>query len=166
MGPGLDSLGGEGRLEPHMAEPIKAKTRHAEFTLDELAEIQPGMARIMQDVADDYALAYYAAKGGNWKLAAHELSLVRTAFRTAKVVRPKYTADLDAFDAEFLVPILKAIQQKDWKSADEAFQKGVDGTDKYHDKYGYDYIRFVLPKEPPAHLHLGPTEGFKRTRTA
>ncbi len=147
-----------------MSEAIKAKTRYGEMTIDQLAEIQPAMAKLMQGIANDYSTAYYAAKGGNWKLAAHELNLVRTAFRTAKVTRPKYSQDLDAFDAEFLLPIFKAIQQKDWTAAEKGFVKGMAGSDKFHDKYGYDYVRFVLPDEPPSHLYLGPTEGFKRER--
>jgi hypothetical protein len=147
-----------------MSGEVRAKTRHGEMTIDELAEIQPGMAKIMQGISDDYSTAYYAAKGGNWKLATHELSLVRVGFRTAKVTRPKYAQDLDAFDAQYLVPILKAIQQKDWPAAEVAFEKGVEGSDDYHDKYGYDYIRFVLPKEHLVYLHLGPTEGFSRKK--
>lgn len=143
---------------------IKAKTRHGEMTIDQLAEIQPGLAKIMQEVSHDYAYAYYAAKGGNWKLAAHELSLVRADFRTAKVTRPKHLGDLDAFDAEYLVPILKAINGKDWGACEEAFEKGVEGSDKYHDKHGFSYIRFFLPKEAPPDMHFGPTEGFSRER--
>ncbi len=147
-----------------MSGEVKAKTKHGEMTIDQLAEIQPGMAMIMQDIADYYNYTYYAAKGGNWKLAAHELNLVRSAFRTAKVTRPKFTEDLDAFDSEYLPPIFKAIQLKDWAEFEEAFEKGIEGSDKYHDKHGYDYIRFVLSKEPPAHLYLGPPEGFKREK--
>jgi len=95
-------------------------------------------------------------------LAAHELSLVRTEFRTAKVTRPEYSADLDAFDLEYLVPILKAIQIKDWAACEEAFKKGIYDSDKYHDKYGFSYIRFIIPKEAPSDMHLGPAEGFVR----
>lgn len=149
-----------------MSEEIKVKTKHGEMTIDQLAEIQPGMAKVMQAVSHDYSYAYYAAKGGNWKLAAHELSLVRAEFRTAKVTRPKYSEDLDAFDSEHLVPILKAIQSKDWRACEEAFGKGIEASDVYHDKLGYSYIKFVLPEVPPTDLHLGPTEGFKRAKPA
>jgi len=141
---------------------IKAKTRHGEMTLDQLAEIQPGLAKIMQEISHDYSYAYHAAKGGNWRLAAHELSLVRTEFRTAKVTRPKFTSDLDNFDAEYIVPILKAIQAKDWAACEEAFERGTEGSDKYHDKYGFNYVRFILQKEAPLDVHLGPTESFSR----
>ena len=147
-----------------MSGEIKAKTKHGEMTIDQLAEIQPGMAQIMQAVAHDYCYAYYAAKGGNWKLAAHELSLVRAEFRVAKVTRPKYAEDMDAFDAEFLVPILKAMQVKDWGACEKAFEKGVEGSDKYHDKFGYNYIRFVLPKEPPSDMHLSAVDSFSREK--
>lgn len=147
-----------------LAEPVKAKTKHGEITIDELAEIQPGMAKLMQEVGDDYTFAYFAAKGGNWKLAAHELNLVRATFRRAKALRPKFAADLDSFDAEFLLPIFKAIQLNDWAAAEDAFQKGIEGSDAFHDKYGYSYIRFIIPNESPTRLHLGPLEGFKRQR--
>jgi len=125
------------------------------MTIDQLAEIQPGMAKIMQSVAHDFTYSYHAAKGGNWKLAAHEISLLRAEFRTAKVTRPKYAADLDAFDAECLVPILKAIQAKDWETCRDAFERAREGSDRYHDKLGFDYIRYLLPEVPPTDLQLG-----------
>ena len=49
-----------------------ARTRNGEITLDQLGEIQPGLARIMMEVSERYWILYYAAKAGNWKLAAHE----------------------------------------------------------------------------------------------
>jgi hypothetical protein len=146
-----------------MSGETKAKTKHGEMTIEQLAEIQPGMAKIMQAVAHDFC-AYHAAKGGNWMLAAHELSLVRAEFRTAKVTRPKYAEELDAFDVECLVPILKAIQNADWGACEEAFEMGIESLDKHHDKHRYNYIKFILPKDPPTDLHLGPTSSFSRER--
>ena len=145
-----------------MSGEIKAKTKHGEISIDQLAEIQPGMAKIMQEVALRYYYAYYAAKGGNWKLAAHELNQVRTSFGVAKVTRPKFTEDLQAFESEYLLPIFKAIQKQDWGEFRTAYREGMKGSDKYHDKTGHEYIRFVLPKDPPAHMYLGPMEKFQR----
>jgi|SRR5208337_2135222 len=147
-----------------MSGEIKVKTKQGKMTIDQLAEIQPGMAKIMQAISHDYSCAYYAAKGGNWKLAAHELSLIRAEFRTAKVTQPKYSEDLDAFDAEYVVSTLKAIQNRDWGACKEAFEKGIEGSDKYHDKHGYNYIKFTLQMEPPADLYLGPMERFSREK--
>jgi hypothetical protein len=89
-------------------------------------------------------------------------SFLRSWFRVAKVTRPKHAEDLDAFDAEFVVPILRAIQAKDWPAFKDAFRKGVEGSDRYHDKTGYQYIRYVLPEDPPSGLHLGPPESLRR----
>lgn len=132
------------------------------MTLGQLAEIQPGMGAIMKEVGERYTQAYYAAKGGNWKLAAHQLNQVRTAFRTGKVTRPKYAEDLAAYDREYLTPIFKAIHDQDWDEFEGAFRHGIEGSDSYHDRRGYPYVRYVLPDDPPSNLYLGQPEKFKR----
>jgi hypothetical protein len=87
---------------------------------------------------------------------------LRSYFRTARILKQKYAIDLDEFDRNYLVPILKAIQAKDWGAFEKAFTSGVDGSYTFHAKYGYDYIKFVLPKSPPPDLYLGPQEDLKR----
>ena len=141
---------------------VKAKTPYGELTIDQLAEIQPGMATLMKEVGERFTETYYAARGGNWKLAAHHLNQLRFAFRTAKVTRPKFADDLTAFDKEYLTPIFKAIRDQNWLEFESAFRKGEAGSDIYHDKKGYPYIRYTLPKEPPSNLHRGPMSEFKR----
>ena len=141
---------------------VRAKTPHGEMTVDQLAEIQPGMAAIMKGVGERYTMTYYAAKGGNWKLAAHQLNQVRAAFRISKVTRPKYADDLAAFDKEYLFPIFKAIHGEDWGEFDADFRWGVLGVDHFHDRRGVSYIRYVLPDSPPSNLYNGPPEKFRR----
>ena len=51
-------------------KPPVGRTKHGELTLDQIAELQPGLGTLMRDISDRYWIAYYAAKGGNWKLAA------------------------------------------------------------------------------------------------
>ena len=141
---------------------IKAKTTHGEMTVDQLAEIQPGMAAIMKVVGERYTMTYQAAKGGNWKLSAYQLNQVRALFRTAKVTRPKFADDLAAFDWEYLQPVCKAIHDKDWREFDSAFKRGMLGSDLYHDKRGVGYVRYSLPDNPPSNLYNGPPENLKR----
>ena len=141
---------------------VRAKTPHGEITIDQLADIQPGMATLMKEVGERFTETYYSAKGGNWKLAAHHLNQLRFAFRTAKVTRPKFTDDLAAFDQEYLTPIFKAIRDQDWMEFESVFRKGEIGSDLYHDKRGYPHIRYNLPKEPPSNLYRGPPTDFKR----
>jgi len=141
---------------------VKARTPHGEMTVDQLAEIQPGMAAIMKVVGERYTLTFYAAKGGNWKLAAYHLNQLRSAFRTAKVTRPKFADDLANFDKEYLQPIFKAIHDQKWDEFEASFKKGELGSDFYHEKRGVTYIRYILPAQVPSNLYQGPPEEFQR----
>ena len=41
-----------------MSDPIVAKTKHGEMTLDQIADIQPGLARLMAEISDAYWYAF------------------------------------------------------------------------------------------------------------
>ena len=151
-----------GPTEAASVSEIKGRTHHGEMTVDQMAEAMPGMAVLMKEVGDRFTHTYYAAKGGNWKLAAYHLNQLRGAFRTAKTTRPKYSDDLSAFDRDYLLPIFQAIHARDWERFEAAFRKGEEGSDFYHDKKGVPHIRYQLPKDPPSNLYLGPPEKFKR----
>ena len=141
---------------------VKAKTPYGDVSVDQLAGIQPGMGPIMKAVGERFTETYYAAKGGNWKLAAHTLNELRAQFKVAKVTRPKFADDLTEYDREYLQPIFKAIHDQNWDAFVVAFSKGEAGSDLYHDKRGYPHIRYLLPREPPSNLYLGSPEKFRR----
>jgi hypothetical protein len=130
-------------------EKIVIKTKHGDLSLDQLAEVQPGMARLMKEVGERYHILYFAAKGGNWQLAKHQLSQVISLHKAGVTLRPKYASDLTSFILNYLNPIGDAIAAKDWKRFEHAYQKGIDGSNEMHEKYNYGYIRYVLPKNPP-----------------
>lgn len=139
-----------------MTDKIVAKTKHGEITLDQLAEVQPGMARLMKEVGDRYHILYYAAKGGNWRLAKHELNVIASIFKTGSTLRPKYSHDLGGFTQSHLNGIDEMIQKEDWNGFEDAYKKGIEEANRLHAKLGYEYIRYVLPTSPPAQLDLQP----------
>ncbi len=149
-----------------MSEKIVGRTKHGELTLDQLAEVQRGMSSIMEENARRWWYMYYAAQGGNWMLAAYQYRSIREIFSIAKSTRPKFAQDLSAFEEGYLKPIGAAIDEKNWQKFEAAYQKGIEGSDSYHDKWGYSYVRFVLPDEPPKHLHLGPPEKLVRKKNS
>ena len=112
------------------------------------------MARLMKEVGDRYHLLYYAAKGGNWKLAKHELNVIISIFKAGSVLRPKYKNDLADFTQSYLNRISERILEEDWSGFDDVYRKGIDEANKLHEKYGYDYVRYVLPITPPVQLDL------------
>ena len=136
-------------------QPI-ARTSHTEITLDQLGSLQPGLARLMAEVSDRYWILYYAAKAGNWKLAALQSSEVEKALRMGEITRPKYTAHLEAFIKGPLTAMNRAIEDRDWAAFEHGYNIGVTAANAYHRDWDHEEIVWQLPDEPPKHLRLTP----------
>src|SRR2546430_7447489 len=96
----------------NLDEKIVVKTKHGELTLEQLAEVQPGLARLMKEIGDRFHVLYHAAKGGNWKLAEHEQKVTISILRVGATLRPKYHQDITSFIQSHLHPLVKASKQK------------------------------------------------------
>jgi hypothetical protein len=131
------------------------KTRDGNLTLEQIAELLPGTGEIMQSVGNAWWKCAYAARGGNWELAAYFARRVRGLQAKLGVVRPKYANDLAAFEDEVLAPVLSACDRKDRVAFDGAFTAAVDRANELHTKWGKSYIRWILPGDPPTDLDLG-----------
>src|SRR6266566_1516716 len=81
---------------------MRATTKHGTLTVDEIAAMQPGMARLMDELSRRYWVLYYAAKAGNWELAAYMERESEKILQTASVSRPKYRDDIASFVRERL----------------------------------------------------------------
>jgi hypothetical protein len=139
-------------------EPIIGKSKHGELTIDQLAEIQPGLGRIMPEVSDAYWYAYYAAKGGNFALARYYVKKVASLLRLCATTRPKYAKLLGAFETGSLGPVLAAVEARDFAAFEAAYHRGVAVANRMHVETGHPEIVWKLPPEPPRHLALGPPE--------
>lgn len=140
------------------ASPI-GRHKKGELTLDQIAELQPGLARLMPEVSDAYWIAYYAARGGNWKLARYYVKKTVRLMKLCAVARPKYQASLEAYTAHTLDPLVKACDANDFGQFDKLYQAGVAEANRYHGLTGHPEIVWKLPPEPPGHLQLGPPGG-------
>ena len=56
--------------------------------LKTLAEIQPGLGTVMIEYGNRYSIAYYAAKGGNWDLAAYQIKEMREIQEVGETTGP------------------------------------------------------------------------------
>jgi hypothetical protein len=134
----------------------KVRTSDAELTLEQIAELLPGTGELMQSVGNAWWKCAYAARGGNWELAAYFARRVRGLQRKLAIVRPKYADDIAAFESEQLGPVLAACERKDLRGFEASFSDAVDRANALHTKWAKSYIRWVLPPEPPADLELTP----------
>jgi len=133
---------------------VRATTKHGTLTVDEIAAMQPGMARLMDEVSRRYWVLYYAAKARNWELASYMLKESEKVLTTASLARPKYREDIASFVRDRLDPIADAIERKDWEAFEAAYRRGIADSDTYHDKYNKRFIRFRLPDHPPEWFDL------------
>ena len=132
------------------------RTRNGEFTLDQIAEMQPGLGMLMPQVSDRYWILYYAARGGNWGLARYQLHELQGLLELGATTRPKWANHLTAFINGHVSAIQRAIEQEDFGAFESAYQQGIEATNRYHVQTGHSEIIWQLPTDPPRHLSLKP----------
>jgi len=134
----------------------RGRSRHVELSLDQLVELQPGLGRLMPEVARRYWILYYAARGGNWDLAAFQLRQIVHLFRIGATTRPKMEKHLEAFRRGTLEALAQAIEARDAAAFESAYHHGIESANRFHQTTGHPEIRWRLPETPPADLDLGP----------
>jgi len=137
---------------------LVGKTRHGELTLDQIAGLMPGLGQLMPQISRRYWILYYAAHGGNWKLAAYQVSQIRGLMRIGATTRPKQADRLNAFSQGPLGHVEEAIEKRDLEAFEQAFERAAKIANAMHKATGHPEIVWKLPAHPPEELELGPTE--------
>lgn len=135
--------------------PSPIRTAHGELTIEQVADALPSTGDLMALVGSSWWKCAYAARGGNWPLAAYFARRVRSLQRKLGVLRPKHRERLATFEIEQLAPLFRAIEAGDLEAFEAAFAAATDRANQTHVETGYPYIRWVLPDEPPKDLDLG-----------
>lgn len=132
------------------------RTRHAELTLEQVADALPGTAAVMESIGVAWWKSAHAARGGNWGLASYFALKTRNLMRGLAVTRPKYRDDIAAFEAVEIAAVLAACDARDRDAFERSFARAVDRANELHVKWDKPYIRWVLSPDPPKDLDLGP----------
>jgi hypothetical protein len=135
---------------------ITGYSGHRHWTMDELAMVQPGLARIMPEVGRRAGILIHAARAKNWPLAHFQLKEIRELMELGSLTRPKYQFDLDEFMEQNLAVIEKAILAEDGAKVEEEFTKAIEQANAYHEKYDKNFLVWKTPDQPPADLDLTP----------
>lgn len=141
----------------------RVRTEHGELSLEEIAEGLPSTGDLMYLVGQCWWKCAHAARGGNWELGAYFARRVRGLQRRLAVVRPKYGADLERFEAERIGAVLTALERQDLVDFERSFAAATDDANRLHAKWGKAFLRWVLPAEPPHDLDLGPERTMQRS---
>ncbi len=124
--------------------------------LKTLADLQPGLGTVMIEYSNRFTNAYYAAKGGNWDLAAYMAKEMGEIQEVGETTRPARADALKAFEKSYLDKLNEAIKAKDFKKFDADFKSAIQGCNGCHAGQGFPFIKYQLPKAPLAPLAMKP----------
>ncbi len=125
-------------------------TGSTEEKLTTLAGIQPGLGTVMVEYSNRYTNTYYAAKAGNWDLAAYMLKEALEIQEVGETTRPARAQALKLFEDAYLGKLDDAIKAKDFAQFETAFNNGVKGCNGCHTSQGFPFIEYQLPDTPLA----------------
>jgi hypothetical protein len=128
---------------------IKVHTRHADLTLEEIADGLAGTGEVMASVSHCFGTAWHAGAAGKWDLAGYYIRRVRGSMRTLAVRRPKYAGQLEEFLRDGLEPLLRAIADRDEPEFKERYAACVAMANRYHVDTGHAYIEWTAPEASP-----------------
>ena len=125
-----------------------------DLTLDELARMQPGMDRLMAEVGPRLHRCYFAARAGNWPLAAYFSKSAVKQLALCAESRPKYEPEMTAYLRDDYAPVTAAIKAQDLPAFESAWKVMVDRANDLHGVFGKPYIGWRTPDSPPEDLDL------------
>ena len=130
--------------------------KQKDLTIDELAIIQPGLARIMPEVGMRTWKLFYAAKAGNWDNAMWQWKETKGLFELAGFVRPKHEDALNEYMEKDWAKLEAPLKAHNFVAFEKAFHEAIDSANAWHDKKDKPFIKWKLPDHPPPDLDFTP----------
>jgi len=116
--------------------------------IDELKSALPKFAIPMREVGDRFQNMYFAAKGGNWALAAYMAKYMNGSMNPASVTKPAEYKVWKGFYDNTFTPVSKAIMAKDFKAFDAAYTAVINDCNSCHQGMGYGFIKVAKLASP------------------
>jgi hypothetical protein len=132
------------------------------MTIEDMATVQPGLARIMPEIGMRTWKLWYAAKNGNWPMAKFQWKETKGLFELGAFMRPKHEEAINQYLEENWATLEKPIADKDFAAFDAAFKAVIESANAYHELKDKPYIYWKLPDTPPPDLDLTPRPSAKK----
>ena len=122
------------------------------MTLNELARLQPGMDRLMAEIAERARRLYYAASAGNWEAAGYFCRTLTKHLKESAFSRPKYAEAMETFLAVDYAPVRDAVNARDGAAFAAAWEGLVGRINHWHREFKVGYLVYRTPDTPPPDL--------------
>ena len=116
--------------------------------IDEVKGALPKFAIPMREVGDRFRNMYFAAKDGNWALAAYMSKYMNGSMNPAAVTKPAEYKVWKGFYDNTFAGVNKAIMAKDTKAFETAYTAVINDCNSCHQGMGYGFIKVVKMKTP------------------
>jgi len=146
----------EKSFEERVREVSFDNTQGRKLSGDQLAAMQPGLARLMPEVGNREWKLYYAAQARNWPLAKFQLKEARKLMELCALTRPKYEKSLGQYIEKQMEPMMAALEAEDLDRFNRELEIAVEEANAYHEAYGKPFLRWKVPSQPPPDLDLTP----------
>jgi hypothetical protein len=128
------------------------------MSLNELARSQPGMDRLMAEIAERARRLYWAGTLGNWPAAGYFCRTLTKQLRASAFSRPKYAEAMEEFLDRDYAPLRDAVAAQDGPAFAQAWETLVTRVNHWHEHFGKGYLVYRTPDTPPPDLDLSPRE--------
>lgn len=122
--------------------------RDTQRQIDEVKSVLPKFAIPMREVGDRFQNMFFAAKNGNWALAAYMSKYMNGAMNPAKVTKPDEYKSWKNFYETTFAPVNKAIEAKDFKQFESAYTGAMTSCNGCHAGMGYGFVKIVKLSAP------------------
>lgn len=133
-----------------------ARSGKTALTLEQLAQVQPGLASLMLEVGNRFWRCYHAAQAENRRLARFQLSEGTKLLKRCAIVRPQYGEDISGFIETEVASLRTAIEAGDWAGFSVAFSAMTESVNRLHEVWNHGYLVWKVPEQPPTDLVLTP----------
>ncbi len=116
--------------------------------IDDIKGAIPKFAIPMREVSDRFQNMYFAAKEGNWGLAAYMSKYMDGAMKPASLTKPTEYVMWQNFYEKAFAPVNKAIQAQDWKAFEKEYTTVINACNDCHDSMDYKFIKVIKMKTP------------------
>lgn len=117
-----------------------------QMQIDSIKGVIPKFAIPMREVGDRFQNMYFAAKDGNWALAAYMSKYMNGAMKPASLTKPTEYEAWKNFYTQTFEPVNKAINAEDFKAFEKEYMAVIKSCNECHKGMGYGFIQVVKMK--------------------
>jgi hypothetical protein len=116
--------------------------------IDDIKSVLPKFAIPMREVGERFQNMYFAAKGGNWALAAYMSKYMNGSMNPAQLTKPDEYQAWKTFYNDTFAPVNKAIQAQDFKAFEKEYNAVIPHCSGCHAGMGYGFIKVIKMRRP------------------